>query len=369
MDFVPADRWVSRTGEATFWGVAGLVFFKLIGLGLTALAVSQGAPFWYDLLRKLTAFRGGKAQPEAGTKDAPGAADGFALAAAGAAAAAERGGLSIGPDLASGAPGFEPRRAYWLAVLARLAYAPEAEVARVAGDQGFAAMKFFHERGPGVDTQAFAVADRQVAVVAFRGTEPDVLADIVSDLKIRRIPWMDTDATRGEIHRGFGAAELIVAEQVLAWLRANAPAAGIIHVTGHSLGGALATLFAARLKADAELGPRLATLHTFGCPRVGDQLFTRALDRELGECVVRVVHGADPVPMVPPAGPEGYRHCGQEIQFLKPAGLRRSPGGLDRLLGLAAAAATDLRQAARDAVGDHSMDHYVERCRAAAEGR
>lgn len=36
----------------------GFVFLKLIGLGITAVAVSQGSSFWYDLLKKLTGQRG-----------------------------------------------------------------------------------------------------------------------------------------------------------------------------------------------------------------------------------------------------------------------------------------------------------------------
>ena len=110
--------------------------------------------------------------------------------------------------------------------------------------------------------------------------------------------------------------------------------------------------------------PDTLTLHTFGCPRVGDEVFTRRLDRSLGGCAVRFVHGHDPVPMVPPAVSGGYRHLGLEICFLKPTGLRRSPGGLDRLLGLAADAAINLQTAGRDAVADHAMDDYIARCRA-----
>lgn len=34
---------------------AGFVFLKLLGLGITTVAVSQGSSFWYDLLKKITA--------------------------------------------------------------------------------------------------------------------------------------------------------------------------------------------------------------------------------------------------------------------------------------------------------------------------
>jgi hypothetical protein len=35
--------------------IVSFVLLKFIGLGITALAVSQGSSFWYDLLKKLTA--------------------------------------------------------------------------------------------------------------------------------------------------------------------------------------------------------------------------------------------------------------------------------------------------------------------------
>ena len=72
-------------------------------------------------------------------------------------------------------------------------------------------------------------------------------------------------------------------------------------MTGHSLGGALATLAAARHQADV--------LWTFGAPRVGDALFARSL---AGTAIGRVVNGNDPVPAVPPPGrPWRFRHPGR----------------------------------------------------------
>jgi len=46
-DALPDD---SSAGE---W--ASFLLLKLVGLGITAVAVSQGSSFWYDLMKKLTA--------------------------------------------------------------------------------------------------------------------------------------------------------------------------------------------------------------------------------------------------------------------------------------------------------------------------
>jgi hypothetical protein len=42
-------------GNATTLDWVNFIVMKILGLGLTALAVSQGSSFWYDLLKKLTA--------------------------------------------------------------------------------------------------------------------------------------------------------------------------------------------------------------------------------------------------------------------------------------------------------------------------
>lgn len=47
-----------QTGSFNEWAV--FILLKLVGLGLTAVAVSQGSSFWYDLLKKIvTPARGG----------------------------------------------------------------------------------------------------------------------------------------------------------------------------------------------------------------------------------------------------------------------------------------------------------------------
>jgi predicted lipase len=82
-----------------------------------------------------------------------------------------------------------------------------------------------------------------------------------------------------------------------------------IVVTGHSLGGASATMFAMQLYAEFNISK--TKLITFGSPRVGDasfhNLFTNSQVRHW-----RVTHGDDPVPHVPLES-GGYIHVPQEI--------------------------------------------------------
>ena len=83
-------------------------------------------------------------------------------------------------------------------------------------------------------------------------------------------------------------------------------------VTGHSLGGALAMLFALRLKL--RRGLTVAGVYTFGQPRVGNLPFSLAYDKALRTCTYRVVHADDLVPRVPwLLG--AFRHCGTEVFY------------------------------------------------------
>lgn len=69
-----------------------------------------------------------------------------------------------------------------------------------------------------------------------------------------------------------------------------------VHCVGHSLGGALAALSADHL---SRMGFGVS-LYTFGSPRVGDLVFSRAVTQRIGaDNIHRVYHSSDPVPMIP----------------------------------------------------------------------
>jgi len=49
---------VPQDGDVGTW--IGFILLKVAGLSVTALAVSQGSSFWYDLLKRLTGNGGSK---------------------------------------------------------------------------------------------------------------------------------------------------------------------------------------------------------------------------------------------------------------------------------------------------------------------
>lgn len=149
---------------------------------------------------------------------------------------------------------------------------------------------------PGTDTQGF-VAYREpdedglgFAIIAFRGTQQikDWLSNVDANKVPIKSPRAQQDRELGKVHRGFHNAYQSVHPQILKHLEGLE--ALPIYITGHSLGGALATLATWYLSGD-----KLAACYTFGAPRVGD----KGLSDLFHTPIYRINNGADPVPFVP----------------------------------------------------------------------
>lgn len=151
-------------------------------------------------------------------------------------------------------------------------------------------------------TTVFVSRSGQATVVSFRGTEFDELRDIVTDLRVKQVPFAG-----GLAHRGFVDAVECVRAQLIAALPA-----GPIWLTGHSMGGSLARILAAQLEHP------VAAVVTFGGPRIGDPALEHALAERHGSAQLRVTHDRDPVLDFPPK-PLGYRHGGPELRLFADA--------------------------------------------------
>ena len=214
-------------------------------------------------------------------------------------------------------------------------------------------------------------AERETAVVAFRGTEPNSLENWLENLDAHHSEWA-LFPEPGEVvppppvrvHAGFldswrelraetHAALADIAATRFARRRGENARLPVV-VTGHSLGGALATLAAFELavsgyetsggaandakkdeefSAGAENAPprsgaspapppppppraRAAVegVRTFGSPRVGDILFAEAYRAVLGDRTWRVTHAHDVVPSVP-VRLMGFHHVPTEVFY------------------------------------------------------
>jgi len=137
-------------------------------------------------------------------------------------------------------------------------------------------------------TQAILLSNSRFYILAFRGTEPTSIRDIKSDLKASTVPC----ETGGKIHKGFKEAFAQVAIDIQNCLDSEEIEAKPLFITGHSLGGALATL--ATKKLSFKYG--IAGCYTFGSPRVADEEWMENVKTP----IYRLVNSADPVTMLPP---------------------------------------------------------------------
>ncbi len=164
--------------------------------------------------------------------------------------------------------------------------AEERQLKKYTASLKFKLLKCFNGRK--TNTQAILVGNDQRLVLAFRGTETDSFQDIKTDAKANSVPDVS-----GRVHQGFIEAYDEVAEDIEKFLGSKESFAALpLFLTGHSLGGALATIAARKMQHAGGI----AACFTFGSPRVGDENWVDGLKTPL----YRVVNAADAVTMLPP---------------------------------------------------------------------
>lgn len=175
------------------------------------------------------------------------------------------------------------------AEMARLAYAPEDVVREALPRAGFSLGAWLGGAGTrGTEGFVATSADPPLTIVAFRGTEPDKVEDLIADATTLQADWPDGARQGARVHAGFLRAFTSVRGQLE---HALGDVRQPLAITGHSLGAALATLAAAAAQ------DRHPALITFGSPRVGDGTFARLLR---GLDIHRFVDCCDVVTRVPP---------------------------------------------------------------------
>ncbi|BDA46012.1 probable lipase at C-terminar half [Coccomyxa sp. Obi] len=200
-------------------------------------------------------------------------------------------------------------------VLAGAAYQDEAGYARMTGLPPDKTRLI--DDSDGADTQVHVSwIDSGTAVFAFRGTEST--KDGLQDLKFvrRNIDYLQRAYPGAKAHTGFMQQFAAVVDEsrpgmhlgkVLAELSGGRKPNRVL-CTGHSLGGALATLGAAW--AAIEYPNADIRCVTFGSPRVANRKFKRAFHALVGTSL-RLTYGGDPVPSIPPNF--RYDHVGCSI--------------------------------------------------------
>ncbi|CAI7829552.1 unnamed protein product, partial [Closterium sp. NIES-54] len=159
----------------------------------------------------------------------------------------------------------------------------------------------------------------RLIIVAFRGTCTSSLRNWIADLEALPRSLSYPGLRHARVHRGFYSAyhftrlRPAVVHAVL-FLMTILPGSFRVAFTGHSLGGALATLSALDLQVSYDLPSPSIRVVTFGSPRVGNAAFA-AYFRQKVPGSTRVTNWKDLVPHLPPAT-IGYHHVATEAWII-----------------------------------------------------
>lgn len=149
------------------------------------------------------------------------------------------------------------------------------------------------------DVQAYVCQYDDTITIAFRGTESS--EDILTDLKLFQVPFYLPNISYTEtpnVHQGFNlqfqAIKFDLHQHIEKILKSHKIEKLVF--TGHSLGGALATIASVYFSSKYPLLE--LTCFTLGSPRVGDTKFIKIFNERIKNSY-RYVNDNDPVPCVP----------------------------------------------------------------------
>lgn len=155
--------------------------------------------------------------------------------------------------------------------------------------------------------RGFIASDEKSVLISISGTESahDVLAD--ASIKLDEAWLCDTKV---RVHYGFLKEADSVMDEIDAWFKTHGHSGEKrdFLVTGHSLGGAVATLVALRLFEYIGYTPRVIT---FGAPRVGCRKLKKLFNLRVPDAL-RFVHDYDIIPWMP-TWP--FKHLGNVVHL------------------------------------------------------
>lgn len=214
---------------------------------------------------------------------------------------------------------YSSRAAHFLCMASNWAYLPEDDAY-----QQYASCGFDMQRHTAGSLTVDIATDGDATVVAFAGTND--LSDWLVNLDLEKVDWQGY-----QLHRGFHEGE-----QDLFYKLAEhyGPDLSNVWITGHSLGGALATLHALRF-VDGYGDACLSGVYTFGSPRCMDHRSADMCDHLMWSRHWRIVNGNDIIPRVPTF--LRFKHCGQHVRINRNGKVIHHPTPLgtliDRVLG------------------------------------
>jgi len=227
-----------------------------------------------------------------------------------------------------------------MALMAHIAYEDGKEAKPKYKELGYSYHKFIENDG----AQCHVVWNKEELTICFRGTEPSEFSDIKADLNA--LPDRAQNGS-GFVHNGFQEEVNKIWDEIVKLLDQHKKERKVF-ITGHSLGGAMATIAASRILPDA--------FYTYGSPRAGTRKFVKSFSHIPH---YRHVNNNDIVPKVPFAI-LGYKHHSPS-RYINYYGNIRSLTYWQRLKDQWRGRVTAWKKGVPfDGAYDHGMDHYCK---------
>ncbi|KAL9279907.1 putative triacylglycerol lipase [Arabidopsis thaliana] len=208
--------------------------------------------------------------------------------------------------------------------------------------------------------------DLNAIIIAFRGTQEHSIQNWVSDLFWKQLDLNYPDMPDAMVHHGFYSAyhNTTVRPAVLDAVKRAKESYGAnlnIMVTGHSMGGAMASFCALDLVVNE--GEENVQVMTFGQPRVGNAAFASYFNL-LVPNTFRIIHDRDIVPHLPPYyhlfPQKTYHHFPTEVWLTELSILNIVIRGVEKVCDNTGEDPTCSRSVMGNSISDHLTYFGVE---------
>lgn len=252
---------------------------------------------------------------------------------------------SLPPSPDGVADGYHPGFASVCAVASQLVYASDEAVKGALSALQAGGLSLIVEQ----NHRCLLLVYADCIIVAFRGTDAGELADWKTNMQRAPAP-----GPFGQVHSGYLAAVDLLWPRLTASLQRMREGEQSLLLTGHSMGGALAVVAAAKFASSGAIP--IAGLYTFGQPAVADPGFEAELARRVGGRYFRFINSIDMVPglAVDPA----FRHGGQQL-FIDRGGRIHTRDLLGTMMSAHLLTGVLEPEARRAEVDDHGIAEYV----------